>query len=206
MRVKCVLALGLLTTAGCQLGHDALSEDKFCQQYARYECAVIAGACGAMTSSCEQVRTAACRERATASKTGGRMYNPANSDLCLNTVRDAYKQSSILVMTLEAITRACERVFQGIAHANEPCQIDYDCDGDLVCDKGRCGTPHMVASGAGCANIGEFCPPAEYCSNASGLYMCAKAQAKGANCSTRSAPAATAPPTTSAAPATATPT
>lgn len=179
----CVLALGLLTMASCQLGNDALTEQKFCEQYAQYECAGVAIVCGATPEACQTVRLAACKDRAAASKTGGRTYNPANTDSCLTKVRDGYKNGAVPIATLEAITQACERVFQGMAHANEACKVDYDCDGNLICDKGRCGAPRMVASGAGCANIGEFCPPAEYCTNASGLYMCTKAQAKGAACS-----------------------
>jgi len=88
------------------------------------------------------------------------------------------------VMTLENVARTCERVFQGMSQPNQPCQIDYDCIDSLICDKGLCGTPKMVSSGNGCANIGEFCPPAEFCSNMNSakVYVCTKAQAKGQAC------------------------
>jgi len=62
------------------------------------------------------------------------------------------------------------------------CTMDHDCDVDLICDKGRCGTTKRVSPGAGCANVGEICPRGEYCTSAKGVPACGKRQGKGQPC------------------------
>lgn len=180
MKTKyCVI---LLAIAGCN-SVSGMSEDEFCKEYAKRECAKVATFCSFMPSSCEPVRVTACKAMAAGSKTGARQFNPDNAQRCLDQVNTAYATLPIDAVRLSALDKACSRVFEGKAAAAEACTVDYDCTKDLVCDKGRCGTPRVVAAGGMCANFGESCPAGEYCGNASGFYMCARRPALGAACS-----------------------
>lgn len=167
--------------AGCGRG-DSMTEEEFCQEVARRECGKVATICGTPVESCGLVRAAVCRETAAQARAGGRVYNPAGADGCLDRISDVYQTLPIFPQALKDLDEVCARVFRGAAHASQPCMVDYDCDKNLVCDKGRCGTPKTVAAGAGCANIGERCPSGQYCSNASAVYVCTKRQDRGQTC------------------------
>jgi hypothetical protein len=179
---KASFSLFVIAWGGCSLGK-SMTEDQFCQEYAKRECGKVAGYCNFPASSCEPVRAAACQQMASASKTGNRKFNSDNADRCLDQVNKTYGGIPITPDKLEALDTACSRVFSGGAKANDACTIDFDCAGDLICDKGRCGARRVVAAGGGCANIGETCPKGQYCSNATGLYQCTAKLAAGATCS-----------------------
>ncbi len=172
----------IVSLAGCQLTK-SMTEAEFCQEYGKRECAKVADICAFPAASCEPVRQAACQQMAAASKTGTRTFNPDNADRCLKQVDATYVNFPVDAARLATLDRTCARVFSGTVKANEACTIDYDCQGDLICDKGRCGVARKVASGGGCANIGETCPAGEYCNTAGGIPTCAKRQAAGATCS-----------------------
>jgi len=180
---RMILAVAALT-AGCE-GKSSLSEEAFCQEYARIECTKVAAFCSFMPSVCEPVRVAVCRDFAARAKGVGHQYNPSKTEPCLKKLEEAYRTLPINAASLKAVDDICLRVFEGTTRAAEPCAADYDCTGPLICDKGRCGTEKLVAAGGGCANIGERCPKDEYCSNANpaALYLCAKRPGAGAACS-----------------------
>jgi hypothetical protein len=180
--MKASFPLFVLALGACNLGK-SMTEDEFCKEYGKRECAKVAGYCEFTASSCEPLRVTACQQMAAASKTGSRKFNADNADRCLDQVNKTYGTIPIMPPQLDALDRACSRVFSGAAKANEACTVDFDCDGDLVCDKGRCGAAKVVASGGGCANVGETCPKGEYCTNSTGLYQCTRKQAAGATCS-----------------------
>jgi hypothetical protein len=180
--IKASFPLFVLALGSCSLTK-TMTEDEFCKEYAKRECAKVAGYCVFPASSCEPLRVTACQQMAAASKTGNRKFNADNAGTCLDQVDKTYGTIPIVALQLQALDRACSRVFSGAAKATEACSIDFDCDGALICDKGRCGAAKVVGSGGGCANVGETCPKGEYCSNASGLYTCTKKQAAGAACS-----------------------
>ena len=174
-----VIGLG----AGCIRGEATMTEEQFCQEYARTECTKVAAFCLFSADSCQPVREAACRDWAGRLKGGGHQYNAQNTDACLKKLSDAYQVIPITAATFKGVDDTCARVFAGTAKALQPCSVDYDCADGLVCDKGACGTAKTVASGAGCANIGERCPQGEYCSDAStGHLLCTKRQALGMPC------------------------
>jgi hypothetical protein len=168
------LGLSLLGAAGCQRDGSGLSEEAFCQEYARIECEKVAGFCSFSAAACEPSRAQACRDMGNRLKGGMRQYNAANTGACLKKLEDAYKTLPITAATLAGLEEACARVFAGTAKSNDPCAANYDCAGTLVCDKGFCGVEKVVASRAGCANVGERCPRGEYCTNTSttGLFLC----------------------------------
>jgi hypothetical protein len=179
------VGLILMGLAGCNLGAASMTEEQFCQEYAKRECAKVATYCSVAPTSCEPARVSACRERATSSKTGTRRFNPDNADACLNQVNTAYATPLIDAAHLAELDRVCARVFEGTAKASDACTADFDCQKGLVCDKGACGTPRVASSLGGCANVGESCPPGEYCSNINTTrqYFCTRRQGQGAACS-----------------------
>jgi hypothetical protein len=177
--ILCVLA-----AAGCKTT-EPMTEEKFCQEYARIECGKIADLCTFNPASCEPIRVEACRMAAARLKGGGHQFNPDNTDECLNTLEGAFKNLPIKADKLQEIDDACARVFAGVAKVTDPCTIDYDCAKGLICDKGHCGTLKVVPSRGGCANIGERCQPEEYCTNENPnmLYMCMPRLVEGSACS-----------------------
>jgi hypothetical protein len=180
--MKIVVLLG--AAGGCSLG-SKMTEDEFCQDYSKRECAKVANYCSFSASSCEPSRLDNCKAMAAASKTGARQFNVDNADRCLKQLDTTYASLPIDATKLAALDAACARVFSGSAKANESCTVDFDCTGDLICDKARCGTRKVVAAGGGCANIGETCPTGQYCNmaNATSPYFCTSKQGQGAACS-----------------------
>src|SRR4051812_34920727 len=169
--------------SACGSGSSGMTEEKFCAEYADIECAKVATFCSFSAASCEPIRVNACREFAQRSKSGGRQFNPAKTDACLGELRHAYGLLPISATSLGQVDATCSRVFEGRAQMGETCAVAFDCHEGLICDKGRCGVEHTVAGGAGCANIGERCPKGEYCTNATGIYVCTRRLDPGATCS-----------------------
>lgn len=178
-----VCALAFVAVNACDKGDDPLTEEQFCLEYAKRECAEVGKECGFEPSVCEPIRATACRLFAASQKSAMRQYVPGNVDACLSQTSTAYKDLPITPMELQALEDVCSRVFQGTAPAAAPCEVDYDCDGTMICDKGRCGTAKQVASGAGCSNLGERCPQGESCTKTNDFYMCTKRREKGMTCS-----------------------
>jgi hypothetical protein len=160
-----------------------MTEVQFCDEYARIECSKVAAFCSFNAANCEPARVNACREFAGRVKGVGHQFNPGNTDRCLKKLEEAYRTLPIPAAMLKAVDSNCARVFEGTAKATEACTADYDCAGGLICDKGHCGTEKIVASGGGCANIGERCPSGEFCTTTGGIPLCAKRLGQGATCS-----------------------
>jgi hypothetical protein len=184
MSTRAWLVLCVLGTA-CIKSDPPLTEDSFCEQYARIECGKVAPWCSFDPTVCQPVRKEACRVSAASYKTSGRTFNPDNTDACLKKLEDSYKGIPILPATLKAVDDACARVYGGLAKMNDSCAADFDCSGNLICDKGHCGPLKVVSSLGGCANVGERCQPDEFCTNdnANQLYFCVKRVQQGAPCS-----------------------
>jgi hypothetical protein len=169
--------------AGCNRGDPPLTEEGFCQEYARIECGKVTTFCSFDPASCESVRVQACRGNAARLKAGGHSFNPGNTDRCLKKLEEAYRTLPINAMMLQAVEEVCDRVFEGTAKMLEPCIADFDCVGGLICDKGKCATEKVVPPRSQCANFGETCSKGEYCTNASGSFLCTPRQDRDAPCS-----------------------
>ena len=188
--VALILASGLPLVLACSIGDDdddkKLTEEKFCQEYAKRECAVVAPLCTYAEASCQPSRTAECRARATAWKTGTSMraFRPERAEGCLEKVKEIYGHRLITGSDLRELDQICAKVFQGTVKALGDCLVDADCEGDLICDptKFRCGRKKAVASGDGCANFGEICPVGEFCKSTAGSHLCTRRQGPGATC------------------------
>jgi hypothetical protein len=176
-----VCAFSVLATA-CMKQAPARTEEQFCQEYARIECSKIAPFCSFSPANCEPARVNACRVNAGQLKGVGHAYNAANTDACLKKLTDAYMTTLITPAMLKGVSDTCARVFEGTAKVTETCVADYDCVGGLICDKGHCGVEKIVASGGLCANPGERCPKGEFCTNATGIFVCSKRALLGATC------------------------
>jgi hypothetical protein len=118
-----------------------------------------------------------------------RDFQPANAEVCLNKVSSTYgklKQGSVALSAtdIQAKDQACGDVYRGTVLANGPCKADADCLDGLICDvaKGFCGTSKLVAQGAGCANIGETCPPGSFCNAITGVWLCLSKASLGGAC------------------------
>jgi hypothetical protein len=172
----------VLSALGCA-NKAVRTEEQFCQDYAHIECSKVAAFCSFNPTNCEPARVAACHQMALTLKGVGHQYNPANTDACLSKLGAAYQTLPITATMLKGVDDTCARVFAGVAKVTEACMADYDCTADLICDKGHCGVQKVVSSGGLCANPGERCPMGEYCTNASGVYVCTKRVELGMTCS-----------------------
>jgi hypothetical protein len=167
--IKSMRFVALLLVAGCGKLGDDMTEAQFCKEYAKRECARVGAFCSFDAALCEPSRTTNCMAMAANSTSATRKFNPDRTDRCLDQVNKAYATLPIDAAKLNDLANACERVFEGTAKANQDCAIDYDCQGDLICDKGRCGTRRVVAAGGGCADIHEVCQPAPAAGDGDGL-------------------------------------
>jgi hypothetical protein len=148
-----------------------MSEENFCQEYARIECKDVADFCGFNASACEPARVAECRQRR-GGPGANRQFNANNADACLKKLDQTYKLPLILGADLQALELTCARVFAGTGKLLDMCQADLDCAEGIICDKSRCSPLKIVASRGLCGNPGERCPGGEYCTNATGVFQC----------------------------------
>jgi hypothetical protein len=148
-----------------------MTEEHFCEEYARVECKAVAGFCGFNAAACEPARVADCRQRR-GGPGANRQFNPANADACLKKLDQTYNLSLITGAALQMLDVTCARVFAGSGKLLDLCQADLDCAEGLVCDKTRCSPVKEVASRGLCGNPGEHCPRGEFCTNASGVFQC----------------------------------
>jgi hypothetical protein len=181
--------MSALTAAACSKKDDApMTEDEFCASYAQRECAAIAPLCEFTVASCEPTRVKECHARISVwrAATGGtRPLRDANAQACLDKVKTAYATLPITGDTLHALQETCARVFQGTGKTLEPCAVDLDCDGNLICDKSHCAEKKVVPAGGLCGNPGEICSAGESCKIAvGGVLQCSKRKATGEACST----------------------
>ena len=160
----------------------------FCQSYSENECSNVAPACLVTEADCQSVRQAWCMAWGQSEEDAqpSRPFDPQNAQACLSTVSAVFGalKSNLGIQASDylSIDKACTRVFHGSAQANDTCGVDADCSGSMTCDKGRCGNAHQVDPGAGCANIGESCPPGYYCGGETGVFVCEVRPGAGANC------------------------
>jgi hypothetical protein len=179
------LALAIL--ASCGDDPKPLTPSQFFQERAAIECAAISAACLMPESTCMAGRQAqyATEYQSAVAAFPPRDFIPSNADACLDKVSKVYGKLDQGAVALPgsdyvALQAVCAAVYRGAKQANETCAGDLDCVDGLICDKGFCGTPSLVAPGAGCANIGEYCPTGSYCSSATGVWLCsAKVPALG---------------------------
>ena len=180
-------AQALLMSTGCSRDEDKpLTEQQFCLEYARRECAMVTTWCAFPSAdACHAARASACQQRSAQLKSGTRPFRPENTRACLDKVSAVYASQPITADGLRSVETICARVFSGNVAARAACTIDYECEKDLVCDKGFCGTRKMVAAGEGCSNVGEVCPASQTCKPApmGGFSFCQKRQEAGMACS-----------------------
>ncbi len=178
----CAIAL-----AGCSSQPAPLTQTEYCNQYAQDVCDGVSPACLMTPATCMAGRLAQCTGDAQTAANNHWDFIPPNAEACLNKVNATYGKLnggavSLSPADLMSVDLACGNVYRGTELPNGPCVVDADCLDGLICDKGYCGTAKLVAQGAGCANIGEYCPYGSYCSAASGVWMCASKLGLGGAC------------------------
>jgi hypothetical protein len=171
------MLVALVAFAGCGSDPSSLTPNEFFQKRAEAVCSAVSSACLVTVATCTTGRVAEYMAEYQTALSYFRDFIPSNAEACLSKVKDVYGKLDQGTVALkasdyQAMATACANVYRGSSPANGPCQSDIDCLGHLGCDKGFCGTPKLVAPGAGCANIGEYCPTGSYCSNTTGIWIC----------------------------------
>jgi hypothetical protein len=167
----------LVVMLGCHAEQLPLTPNQYFQQRANAVCSAVTSACLVPLPTCTAGRVAEYTAEYQAALSAVRDFIPDNAEACLTKVKDVYgklDQGAVALKAADylAMEASCANVYRGASAANGVCAEDVDCIGTLVCDKGFCGTPKLVAPGAGCANIGEHCPTGSYCSSATGVWLC----------------------------------
>jgi hypothetical protein len=181
------LAVAGSLAGGCGDEDKPMTRLQFCEEYSRRECENVAPACLYPESDCVTSRRVTCSNWAERSEAGRRTFVPVNGESCLARVGEIFGKLRRGAVAIDArdfrsVDAACERVFQGGARDNQPCVVNADCEKDLVCDKGYCGKLKLVGPGAGCANIGEYCPQGSFCDGTAGVPVCTTRVAAGGAC------------------------
>src|SRR5256885_17197239 len=97
--VPTILIASSTLGAGCKIT-SSMTEDQFCQEYAKRECAQVAALCSFPPETCQPTRLAACRANAAAAKTGDRQYNEGATPACLDQGKTAYATLPITAKVL----------------------------------------------------------------------------------------------------------
>ena len=158
----------------------------YCGARAQAECNPdVVTRCGAKDAgSCVSRRSQACL----ADVPQGTTYQALRAPECVQTVKEAYAGGVLSADKLQAVAKACERVFSGPGAVRSPCSSDRDCaskDG-LAClmapgeTSGKCLKPNPVSPGAACAGEADLCAPDYFCEDKS--KQCVVRNVEGASC------------------------
>jgi hypothetical protein len=174
----------VLAVAGCGGDTKSLTEDQFCTEWAERECGQVAAKCVIKEGDCQPVRKKVCQDFAAAAKatSTARKYVAGNTSTCLSRLNAIYGSSQIDPDDWSSMREACQRVFQGEAKADDKCTIDYDCEGTLICDKGRCAKKN-TQNMTNCSNPGFLCSTGKYCKRDGDTFICEARIAQGIACS-----------------------
>jgi len=182
--LRLMLMLAPLLAMGCGDENKQLGPSDFTTEYAKRMCEGVSSACLIPTVSCTAGQLAARAVADQAAVAAGRVFMPANAEVCLAKVSTVYgqlKQQHLVGLTasdLQAVNGACVDVYRGQQLSRAPCAADQDCVSGLICDAskgtptGLCAAKSEVLEGAGCANLGETCKPGLYCGNSTGVFAC----------------------------------
>lgn len=180
------LALALV---GCDNEPAPLTPSQYFQQRADAVCSALERACLLDVAKCSTARLGEYMAEANAAVASFREFIPSNAELCIAKVREVYGKLRDGMVAMppsdyQAVQLLCANVYRGATPEHGPCHVNADCLGNLVCDKGYCGTAKLVVAGGGCANIGEYCPAGSYCNGATGVWMCTAKVGLLASCTT----------------------
>jgi hypothetical protein len=186
--LRLISALGLLLALGCGNENKTLTATEFSSQYVQVVCEAVYEACVMPFDTCAAWQSADRTKKAQEAAGKRRLFMPPSAEACLAKASSTYsqiKQNVALRGTdLQDLNQVCDFVYRGSSQANQQCDADADCIVGLICDKGFCGTKTTVLANAGCANIGETCPPGHYCalSVSTGLRTCQPKLGVGSPC------------------------
>jgi hypothetical protein len=189
---RLIWGLGSLLAMGCGNENKPLTPTDFSNRYAQAVCAEVSPACLMPETSCVAEQLSVRAQEDQSSTAQGWIFMPASAAACLSTVNRVYGQlhqrpGALSAADLDTLDQACSEVYRGAKLANQECSFDEDCVAGLICDQGkgspgRCGTETVVLQGAGCANIGEICPPGFFCGDAAGVWACQPKMGLAAAC------------------------
>jgi len=174
----------LVTAAACSsTAADPYPDaSSFCDAFATAECNNLAAQCVTTADVCHTNAKTTC---ITNGQAAGRPYQSSHAQDCLDKTNALYAAKTISATDAAAQAESCGRVFSGNAQKNAACAVDFDCTGDLICDKKVCATKVTKNAGDQCNNAGEVCPDGTYCGDPAntGLRSCVADAASGAACS-----------------------
>lgn len=187
------LALFAGFASSCGTHDDAMTVAQFCEQKATRECAGVATNCSVPPATCKVARVAVCVEFVQAQEpVATRPFRPDRAPACLSATEATYRQSPVTPAARRTMDDACQRVFSGMKAMAAPCESTFECDGDLICDRGVCATKRVVAADGFCANPGDVCPAGRACIATAGTSACmVPSIPAGAACDDETNPCAT---------------
>lgn len=174
-----------MAAAGCGGGGSSTSitTATFCAQVAEKECQVVS-TCGISDkSACTTIRAANCMQQATEREKAPRVFTVANINNCLNQTNAVYSTDGTITVTkMDAMEDACQYVFQGNVKEGSACTVKYDCQNNLICDKGLCAKKVTKNKDDLCGNPGEVCSTGSYCTMMGAVYKCVAKHMAGEAC------------------------
>jgi len=185
--VLTTLTLGLGLGLGCGGGGGTpVTEASFCMRKAEAECQVTER-CVSDKTMCLAERMTMCTQFATAAKASNkRVFTPGNVNACIDKTKSVYaKTAPITPQELADMNDLCNYVFQGDGEVlTDACDVKYDCEGKVICDKDLCATTMTKGANQPCSDPGAVCATGNYCTaNSADVLVCMAKGATGATCS-----------------------
>jgi hypothetical protein len=158
--------------------------DSFCTARAEEECKGVYALCATSVESCTAKRKPACLSEAATATSQGRSYRAGSAEACISKTHDLYDAKTIDPKTQTEQIDVCQRVFTGTKTKTQSCDVAYQCEGTLVCDKAYCADKVEKNADEGCNDPGAVCKDGYFCAgDATSLKFCKPKAAKGEACS-----------------------
>ncbi len=177
--LACVGVVALVACSSSDSGDPYPDVGSFCSAYADALCQGVAAGCGTTVDNCKGKAVAQCNSNATAT---GRAYKPSAAPDCIDKTKSLFSQKTFTADQEKDQQNACGRTFGGTVAKNAPCQIDFECQGNMVCDKGLCADKTDKNLGDACNNPGDICAKGSYCGNQGAVKFCLAKKGQGELC------------------------
>lgn len=173
----CAGVVALVACSSSEEGPAFPDVASFCAAYGDALCQGVAAGCGTTADNCKTKAVAQCNGNAS-----GKAYNASGAQDCIDKTKNLFSQKTFTADQEKDQQNACGRTFGGSVAKNGACQSNFDCQGQMVCDKGLCADKTDKKLGDACNNPGDICEKGSYCGEQGAVKFCLAKKSQGELC------------------------